>query len=148
MSLKNLLSNGAIETFQSNPSQINDKIQIAERGLKAAKKIGAMNDSETDDIAYKAAYNTMLQSGIALMYKDGYRPKDRSRHHFTTVEFIKIAYSKKIPQDVILAFENARSTRNTLQYDTAGIITNHDVQYLITKAEIFVKESKKILGIK
>jgi uncharacterized protein (UPF0332 family) len=116
--------------------------------LAAAKKIGALNDPVTDDTAYKSAYNAMLQYSTALMYKKGYRTKDRSKHHYITIEFIKIVYSGKIPSDTILAFENARSTRNTLQYDAAGIITNSNVMFLIQKAEIFVASAKKILGIK
>jgi len=145
MNLKNLLNDGSIEEFQSNSDQIKDKINIAERDLAAAKKIGALNDSDTDDTAYNAAYNAMLQSSTALMYKNGYRSKDRSKHHYTTIEFIKIVYSGKIPHDAILAFENARSTRNKLQYDTAGIITNSNVLFLIQKADIFVTSAKKFL---
>ena len=148
MSLKNLLNDGSIEKFTSNTSQIKDKMEIAEKDLEAAKIIGSLKNTKTDDTAYKSAYNAILQSCTALMYKKGYRTKDRSKHHFTTVEFIKIVFSKQIPADAILAFENARSTRNTLQYDTAGIITNSNVMSLIKKATIFVTTAKKILGIK
>ena len=148
MSLKNLLNDGSIEKFASNASQIKGKIQIAEKDLEAAKIIVALNDPKTDDTASKSAYNAILQSCTALMYKKGYRTKDRSKHHFTTVEFIKIVFPKRIPSDAVLAFENARSTRNTLQYDAAGIITNSNVIFLIKKAAIFVNTAKKILGIK
>lgn len=148
MSLRNLLNDDSIENFTSNTSQITDKIKIAKRDLDAAKIIVAIHNPKTDDTAYKSAYNSILQSCTALMYKKGYRPKDRSKHHFTTVQFIKIVYSKKIPNTAILAFENARSTRNALQYDTAGIITNSDVKFLIKKAEIFLKSAQKITGIK
>ena len=147
MNLRRLLQDDLVEQFTSNSNQISDKISLAEKELKAAKKIGALNDAVTDDAGYKAAYNAMLQASTALMYRSGYRTKDRGRHHFATVEFIKSEYSGQIPQDAIVAFGAARSTRNTLQYDTAEIITNFDVISLTTRAEIFVNSAKTILGI-
>jgi len=147
MNLRRLLQDGLVEQFPSSSNQINDKIKIAERDLEAAKTIGALNNPATDDTAYKAAYNAMLQASTALIYKKGYRVIARGSHHYITVEFIKSEYSRQIPQDAIISFENARSTRNTLQYDTAGIITNSDVIRLATIAETFVNSAKTILGI-
>ncbi len=63
MSLEKLLNDNSIELFQSNPQQIKDKIGIAEKALKAARKIVSLNDPDTDDTAYVVAYNTILQTG-------------------------------------------------------------------------------------
>ena len=147
MSLRRLLSDGSIEQFQSNQSQINDKMEIAEKHLRAAKKIVTINDVDTDDSAYLSAYNAILQTGYALMFSKGYRPKARDKHHLVVQQFIESEFTNDFPLDVIAIFGAARQTRNTLQYDTTGIITNSEVNNLISKADVFVNKAKILLNI-
>lgn len=146
MNLRRLLSDGSIERFQSNRNQINDKMEIAEKHLRAAQKIVQMNDVDTDDSAYLSAYNAILEAGYALMFDKGYRPKDRSRHHLTVQRFIESEFSNHYAPEVISTFGSARQTRNTLNYDTTGILTHPQVEDLISKATIFVNTAKTLLN--
>ncbi len=81
------------------------------------------------------------------MYSKGYRPMIRGKHHFIVQQFVEAEFSSDFESDILLAFGDARQTRNTLQYDTAGIISNSEVTALIAKAEIFVTKAKTILEI-
>jgi len=54
--------------------------------------------------AHNAACNAAV--GRALMLSRGYRPKAQG-HHFAVVSFARAAYSSKIPQDALGAWQGA-----------------------------------------
>lgn len=147
MSLRELLNNNSIEAVSINNTDIRNKIVIAERDIRAAKKIIAINDPDIDDTAYNTAYNAILQAGYALMFSKGYRVKARSRAHLVVQQFVESEFANDFDEDILLVFGDARQTRNTLLYDTTGVISHPDVEALVNKAEIFVTEAKKILNI-
>ena len=86
-----------------------------------------------DDTTYKEAYNAMLETGYVLVYSKEYKPKN-SQHHYTVVQFIKAEFSNDFSPEVLQIFGQARTTRNTLQYDTLGVISHDDVVELINTA--------------
>ncbi len=118
-SLNELQSEGLIEPFASSSQQIIDKMDIAKRDLRNSKKI--ISDPDLAETTHNTAYNAMLQAGTALMYNMGYRPKrGRDNHHMVVVIFIKNIYSGQIPNNVIIAFNNGRNSRNKSQYDISS----------------------------
>lgn len=147
MSLEKLLRNNSIEAISINRSDVEGKMIIAEREIRSAKKIVEINDRDTDDTAYITTHNAILETGYALMFSSGYRVKTRNRHHLVVQQFVESEFSSNFDSDILLAFGDARQTRNMLQYDTTGIISHDEVEALIKKAEVFVTESKKILKI-
>ena len=72
MNLRRLLQNNSIGQITINSSDIRAKMAIAQRDLKAAKKIVSYNDPDTDDTAYMTAYNAILEAGYTLMFSKGY----------------------------------------------------------------------------
>jgi len=146
MSLGELLRRNKIEMYQSAPEEMNSKISIAESNLRSAKKTVQMDDPDVDDTTYKEAYNAMLEAGYALMHSKGYRPKPGSRH-YAVEQLIKSEFSNDFSPDALQIFGRARTTRNALQYDSAGVISREEVEDLIAKADAFVSTAKGILGI-
>lgn len=147
MSLDKLLQNNDIVQTPINDGEIKAKMEIAKRDLSSAKKIIKINQSDTDDTAYVTAYHAILEAGYALVYSKGYHVKARGKHHWIVQQFIESEFSSNFDQDVLLALGQGRQTRNTLQYDSIGIITHSDIIDLIEKAEIFVTVAKRILNI-
>lgn len=142
MNLRDLLSNGSVEEFSSSdPSQIKNETNIAINDVSSAKKMLGIGEWGW---AHNAAYNAMLQSGRALMFAKGYRPKGQG-HHFAVVSFMHAVYSSKIPQDALRAFDKARFRRNESLYDRAGTISESQARNLVDKADIFVTSACKIL---
>ncbi len=119
MNLSDLLSKGLVEKFQSEPTQIENEMEIAKNDLASAKK---MLDIQEWSWAHNAAYNAMLQAGRALMFSKGYRPKS-SEHHVAVVSFVEAVYSAKFPSEVLQAIGKARLRRNESMYDRAGSIS-------------------------
>ena len=66
MSYKALLAKNLIKPFKATNQQIRRQIELARRDLEAAKAMLGVNN----DWAYNIAYNAMLQSIRALMFKE------------------------------------------------------------------------------
>lgn len=144
MNLNDLLSKGNVEKFSSsNPDQIRNEIDIAINDVSAAKK---MLEIDEWGWAHNAAYNAMLQSGRALMFAKGYRPRGQG-HHFAVISFMHTVYSTNIPQDVLRVFDKARFRRNESLYDRVGTISESQARNLVDKADIFIMSACKILKI-
>lgn len=62
-------------------------------------------------------------------------------------QFLKSEFSNDFSPDLLQIFKHAQTTRNTLEYDHAGIITHDDAVDLIDKADEFVRKAKQILNI-
>jgi len=83
--LRKLETEGYIKKLKSSPKQIEDSIKLAERDLEVAKTV-LDNDY---DWTFNIAYNSILQSIRALIYKKGYRISSRNSH-LATIRFAEI----------------------------------------------------------
>lgn len=72
MNLSDLLRNGSVEKFVSDPGQIKNEINIAISDVSSARKMLGIGEWGWD---HNAAYNAMLQSGRSLMFAKGHRTK-------------------------------------------------------------------------
>ena len=147
MNLRRLLQNNSIGQITITNTDIRAKMVIAQRDLTAAKKIVSYNDADIDDTAYITAYNAILETGYALMFSRGYRVTSRGNHHLIVQQFVQAEFSSDFTQDELLAFGHGRQTRNTLQYDSTGVVSHPDVVDLVQKADSFVTKAKVILNI-
>lgn len=144
MNLDDLLNRGSIERFEhSDLNQIKNEISIAINDIHSSKRMLEINEWGW---AHNAAYNAMLQSGRALMFAGGYRPKAHGQH-LAVVSFVRVAYSSTISSDVLEAFDKARFRRNESIYDRAGTISESQAKHLVAKADVFVTSVCEILKI-
>ncbi|MHB1868399.1 MAG: HEPN domain-containing protein [Nitrososphaerales archaeon] len=141
MNLSDLLNKGLVEKFSSNQEQVKDEIKIATRDLASAKNLLSIKEWEW---AHNIAYNAMLQSGTALMFSKGYRPKGQE-HHVAVIEFIQVVYSAKFESEVLQAFDKARKRRAQSVYDKVGSISESQARFFVEKAEAFVNRTLEIL---
>lgn len=149
MNLQDLLDKNLIEPFVSSSSQIKQKISLAEADMEAAKDTINNKNSRSVEWAYAQAYNVILQTGTALIYSRGHRPKKSTGSHHWAVElYLKSEFKDLIHRNVLTAFGNARQNRNEAVYDQVGLIGKTDAEGLIKDAESFLITAKTILGIK
>jgi uncharacterized protein (UPF0332 family) len=139
--LSDLLNQGLVEKFTSNPQQIKGTIEIAKRDLASSKK--QLTISEWD-WAVNIAFNAMLQAGTALIFSKGYRPKGQE-HHRAVVEFIRAVYRAKFGSDVVEAFDKARKRRAQSVYDMVGSMSEGQARFFVEKSETFVNKALEIL---
>ncbi len=91
--------------------------------------------------------NVLLQTGTALMYSHGYRPKRSSgSHHWTVEQYLKSEFKGLIPGNVLTAFGKARQNRNNAVYDQVGLIGRQDTVGLIGDADALLTTARSILG--
>lgn len=132
--LENLIKQGLLQKEVGiGFDQIKSRIKRAEIDFNNAKLL-----FKTDEAgAYRMAYDSMLQTGIALILSYGYRPKVVGFHK-TIVEC-----SKEILGDdyvvLVKKFDQMRRNRNEMIYDV-GAVSSTEALESINVAEKFVKE--------
>ena len=146
MNLSDLLNNLMIEKVASNAEEINNKMEIAIRDVRLARKHLDPNDPDEWDGAYNTAFNAMLQAGTALMGKKGYRPKGRE-HHYAVTQCVAILYPTQFSTSLLAVFEKARQRRNTASYFESGTVSFTQAETIVTKAEEFIDITIKTLGL-
>jgi len=104
------------------------------------KDIGTAERNLTDspDWAYSIAYNSILQTGRALMFNDGYLPRG-GEQHATVVEFIDERLGEKYSNPVRL-FDQMRRKRHKIIYEVAGLISTKEAEQAVNFANKFVDE--------
>lgn len=137
--LENLIKEGLLQEEKGiGADQLKKRITRAATDLRNAKLILA-DDSVG---AYRAAYDSMLQAGIALILSLGYRPKV-SGFHKTVVEC-----AKEILVDdfsvLTRKFDQMRKNRHEAIYE-AVIISKSEAEEAIVSAKKLVKEVSNYL---
>lgn len=142
MKIEELLEKNYVEAFEAEEAEVDKKIRLAERDLKKSKK-----DLEGGDFdwALAIAYNSMLQAGTALLFREGYRPKGE-RKHIAVLEFLHMRFGKELTDKLITIFDKIRKKRHITVYETPEIISVEEAEFAVNTAEKFLSEVKKILG--
>jgi uncharacterized protein (UPF0332 family) len=113
--------------------QIKKRIDRASMDLKNAKILLA-----TDEIgAYRMAYDSMLQIGIALILSYGYRPKVNGFHK-TVVECVKEILGDDYSV-IVKKFDQMRRNRHEAIYDI-GVISSTEAIEAINSSKKFIEE--------
>lgn len=141
MNLSDLLTKDKIRKINSDMLEVKETIKKAGRDLQVAKQNLPFNF----DWAFNIAYNSMILSARALMFKDGYTPSGED-HHKTTIEYADVKLGKVCPE-IIEYFKKMRPKRHTSVYFSADTISEHEAKYAIECAEKFLKIVKEKLGV-
>jgi uncharacterized protein (UPF0332 family) len=141
MSLEELLRDRIIEKIKANKNEAEKIFKLAKRDLKVAKNLFVRGDY---DWALAVAYNAMLQSGRALMLKEGYRPFSQYKH-VAVVRFVHEAFGKQIDEMTTYVFNKMRKKRHRVVYEEPDIVSKDEARQSIKWAEEFVEEMEKIL---
>lgn len=127
---------GLIKRLPADKRKVEDALKLAQRDIKAARKMLADNH----DWAFSIAYNSMLQAARALMFSMSFRPSGEAQH-VAVVMFAEAVFGKD--NDAVLLFDRMRRKRHTTIYDTAGTISEDEAKNAVRHASEFLDMIKE-----
>jgi len=104
----------AVQKQAVNFAQVNKILEKAYRNLRSAIEV------DNPDSKFTLAYETMLQTSLALMLSYGFRPRQQLGHHRTLVEFAKKVLGQKF-FNLTANYDKMRRKRNKLVYDIDSV---------------------------
>ncbi len=127
MTLKQWADNGWLKPHTTTAEEIENLFQIVERDLKDARS------GVSADWKFGIAYNAALKLCAILLYVKGYKAERNLQHYRTIQALPKILGSGKSNDASYL--DTCRAKRNTAEYDSVGVATEHDSDELIEFSE-------------
>jgi len=130
MGLRQFVEEGKIRPHRTSREEITGIFNLIKRD---------MADAESKDISYDrkfaTAYNAALGLAAIILYCRGYQSYGKA-HHFTAFQCLKVILGKDY---IELAdyFDSCRVKRNTLDYDTAGVISEKEFEELMKELKDF-----------
>lgn len=140
MNLEGMLEKGLIKKTVPSKQSALRRIGKAERWLALAKKLRDMDL----DTALEKTYDAILESGLAVMSKNGYRPTSKLGHHFAVMEYLSSAIDIDSSE-----LHTLRKNRNVVIYeDEEDAVTEEQVDEAIEFAMTIIGKAKKAVGNK
>jgi len=134
MNFNELEKKNLIEKYQVPAEEIEAIIEAAKSDLKTAGNL-----LNTDVCwAFNIAYNSLLETGIALMYKKGFRPIGEAKH-VSVILFLNMALGKDY-EARLNRFNQMRRRRNKAVYGILRDITEYEARDSVKFAVGFVEE--------
>jgi len=139
MNFEDLQKKGLIEEYQVSPDEIKVILEAAKSDLKTAK------DLLNTDIcwAFNIAYNSILETGIALMYTKGFRPIGEAKH-VSVILFLRKALGKEY-ESYLNRFNQMRRKRNKAVYGILRDITEYEAKDSVNFAADLVEKIIKFI---
>ncbi len=129
MTLSQWSDNGWLRPHATTSNEIENLFQIVDRDLKDARS------GVSPDWRFGIAYNAALKLCMILLYAEGYKAEKNLQHYRTIQTLPKILGSEK--SDDADYLDTCRAKRNTAEYDSVGVATEHDSDELIEFVESF-----------
>jgi uncharacterized protein (UPF0332 family) len=139
MNFEDLQKKGLIEEYQVSSDEIKVILEAAKFDLKTAK------DLLNTDIcwAFNIAYNSILETGIALMYTKGFRPIGEAKH-VSVILFLRKALGKEY-ESYLNRFNQMRRKRNKAVYGILRDITEYEAKDSVNFAADLVEKIIKFI---
>jgi hypothetical protein len=111
MTLDNLLGIGRLKAHKPSRAEVARLIASAEASLRDARRAD-LNNASRLDLAYKA----IMQSALAALYANGFRPStSEPGHQQTTIQSLPKTIG--LPADRMTVLDGFRRARNLADYD-------------------------------
>ncbi len=128
MSLERYVENAWLRHEPSSPQEIADQIGIVERSMKDA---GVQDIS--DDLRFYTTFNAVLALANIALRASGYRTTSQTGHHTRILETLE--YTIGADSKLIRKLITFSKKRNSASYDSAGSISNHELEQILLTAE-------------
>jgi len=126
--------------FAANRKEIDELLELAKRDIELADIV-----KEQDlDWAGIIAYNSMLQSGRALMFFRGMRPAGES-HHMAVVSFLEHELGDP-EHDIVISMARIRKKRNIALYTRLGNVSLRELEETLQHARALLRVAMHIIG--
>ena len=140
MSLQNLLKIGLLKTHPPDAAEIARLLAAARRNL-----VDAAVTSISPETRFDAAYKAIMQSALAALMANGFRPDTNGPgHHITVVQGLSLTIMLDAPRVMVL--DTLRRKRNLADY-TGDDIDDSTAEHCIEAAEQLLKDVKAWLKL-
>ena len=143
MNLKDLLTKlenqGKLKRQPTKPDYLNSLLHAAQRNFKAA----LANVDDFEEVAFKSAYEGLLQISRVVLLINGYRPDDGGQHKTTFM--VAEAILGKDFKKLINRIDIYRIKRNNSIYEPTGLITKTEAKNILKTAKEYWNKVKKYL---
>lgn len=136
-----MLVEAKIRKIEPNRKLADDSLARAKRDIETSE---TLIENEKFDWALAVAYNSMLQSGRALMFNSGYRPAS-TKGHVAVVEFLHEAFGIKISDRLITVMNGLRKKRHRIVYEESDIVSESEAEQAVKWAKEFLEVIKNNL---
>lgn len=125
---------GLVQTHIATKTEIDELRAVVARNLADA----GVSDLSADN-RLGIAYEAVLVSCKMVVHAAGYRVRSGiPRAHAVTLECAELALGPSV-HDALAYFDTVRRRRNTLSYDTAGLVSDHEAKDALKQALAFRK---------
>ena len=131
MSLEDWKNNGWLREHTSSIQEIGDLLSLVDRDLA-----DAVRQEISADWRFNIAYNAGLQLATLVLYASGYRTGRGESKHYRVIQALPLAMGSdfSVIRDYL---DNCRRKRNRSEYDTAGAISEKEVDDLLAIVQKF-----------
>lgn len=133
MSLQNLLRIGQLKEHPADRAEVQRLLAAANRNLVDAEVVTISPETRFD-----AAYKAIMQSALAALMANGYRPDtNRAGHHATVVQTLPLTIG--LAQTRVTVLDTLRRKRNLSDY-TGEDIDGSSVEHCLAEAAQLVRD--------
>lgn len=140
MNFEDFRKKGLIEKYQVPSDEIEAILEAAKSDLKTAQDLLNANIYW----AFNIAYNSILEAGLALMYKMGFRPIGEAKH-VSVILFLRNVLGKNY-ETKLDRFNQMRRKRNKAVYGILRDTTAYEAKASVKFASEFVMEIIKFIN--
>lgn len=128
MSLEKWIEYGWLKAEPTSPEEIADLLGIVSRDLYDAR-VAAISE----DRRFEAAFNAARTAANAALRACGYRTVTQVGHHLKTIESLE--FTLRTDSRLIQKLRVFSKKRNATSYDSAGNVSNQELEEAIKVAE-------------
>jgi hypothetical protein len=139
MSLEKWAEYGWLKAEPSSADEIGGLLGIVTRALKDSKV-----EAISEDLRFQAAFSAALTSANIALRASGYRTRVQTGHHQKIVESLELTL--KSDPKLIQKLKVFSKKRNATSYDTAGNISEQELEQAIKVAEELQQSISTWLG--
>ena len=127
MSLEKWAEYGWLRAEASSRDEIEGLLTIVERDLKDANV-----EAISQDRRFEAAFNAARTAANIALRASGYRTTTQAGHHMKTIESLEMTI--KADPKLILKMKTLSKKRNATSYDSAGNVSEQELELAIKTA--------------
>ena len=127
MRLQQWVDNKLLRPHETNVGEISKLLSIVDRDLLEARRV------TSQDWQFSIAYSAALKLCTILLYAAGYRAGSNGRHYYT-IQSMPFILGEAYRNSAAY-LDTCRKKRNTVTYDTVGVVTEDDIRELIAFTE-------------
>ena len=128
MSLERYVENAWLRREPTSSQEIADQLGIVARSMNDAAV-----ESISDDLRFYTTFNAILALANTALRASGYRTTTQPGHHTRTIETLE--YTIQTDQKLIRKLLTFSKKRNVASYDSAGSISDQELQQILITAE-------------